>query len=542
MKTLFDTTDSPLLGWQIEAEITTQLEAMQEQLDRQSEQLTKQSELIAKQAALIKYYEGQFRLLKRSQFGTSSERMEQGFAQLTLLGDTEIPPPPAEVEEVTVKRKKRVGKREEDLANLPTERIDHELPENERNCPECATSMRDIGVKLRHEIDIIPAQAIVREHATHSYACPSIKCQEEQGKQTIVTADSPRPLLSGSLATPSLVAHIAYQKYSNGMPLYRIEKGFQFDGINISRQNMCNWVIKCTQLYLVSIYNLLREYFLKETYAHSDATTVQVLKEAGKTAQSKSTEWIYCTSAGARRKIKLYEYTPSHSHKNPVAFLAGFKGYLHTDGHKVYDLLPPDIVVIGCWAHARRYWEPTWKTTPEDKRKGSDADTALQYINALFRLERDFAKAKLTPQERYERRLIESKPISDAFFAFADEVSLREIPQSPLGKACTYAKNQRLHLENVFLDGNLELSNNRCERSVKPFVMGRKAWLFSSTPEGAEASSIMYSIIETAKDNGLHPFQYVMFLLETLPSMTSGEDMHELLPWSDALPIACRMG
>ena len=197
MKTL---SEKPLLGWQIEAEITTQLEAMQEQLD-------KQSELIAKQAALIKYYEGQLRLLKRRQYGTSSERMEQGFSQMTIFGEEEILPPPAEIEEVTVKRKKRLGKRAEDLANLPVERIDHELPENERNCPECTTPMRDIGVKIRSEIDIIPAKAIVREHATHSYACPDIKCQEEQGKQTIVTADAPRPLIAGSLATPSLVAH-----------------------------------------------------------------------------------------------------------------------------------------------------------------------------------------------------------------------------------------------------------------------------------------------------------------------------------------------
>ena len=526
--------DSPLLGWQLEAEITAQLESMQEQLD-------KQSELIAKQAALIKYYEGQLRLLKRRQFGTSSERMEQGFTQLTLDGEAEISAPPAETEEVTVKRKKRVGKREEDLANLPMERIHHELPESDRNCPCCTTPMRDIGVKLRHEIDIIPAQAIVKEHATHSYACPSIKCQEEQGKQTIVTADSPKPLLPGSLATPSLVAHIAYQKYSNGMPLYRIEKGFEFDGINISRQNMCNWVIKCTQLYLVSIYNLLREHFLNEIYIHSDATTVQVLKEVGKTAQSKSTEWVYCTSVGAEHKIILYEYKPSHSHRYPAAFLEGFKGYLHTDGHKVYDMLPTDITVVGCWAHARRYWEPTWKALPEDKRKGSDADTALRYINALFKLERDFTKQKLTPQERYDKRLAESKPVSDAFFAFADELSRRELPQSPLGKACTYAKNQRSHLENIFLDGNLELSNNRCERSVKPFVMGRKAWLFSSTPEGAEASSIMYSIIETAKINGLHPFHYVKFLLETLPYMKSNHDLQMLLPWRESLPQICKI-
>ena len=204
-------------------------------------------------------------------------------------------------------------------------------------------------------------------------------------------------------------------------------------------------------------------------------------------------------------------------------------------------MLPTDITIVGCWAHARRYWEPAWKAIPVDNRAGSDADTALRYINTLFKLEQSFTKQKLSPQERYEKRLAESKPISDAFFAFADELSRRELPQSPLGKACTYVKNQRRHLENVFLDGNLELSNNRCERSVKPFVMGRKAWLFSGTPEGAEASSIMYSIIESAKANCLHPFQYMKFLLETIPSLKTNDDLQLLLPWSPFIPQKCRV-
>jgi len=525
MKTL---SESPLLGWQIEAEITAQLETMQEQLD-------KQSELIAKQAALIKYYEGQLLMLKRKQFGTSSERIDGEYRQMTILGDIEVPPPPQEAEEVTVKRKKRVGKRAEDLASLPVVRVDHELPKEEQGCPSCATPMRDIGVKVRHEIEIIPAQAVVKEHAAHSYACPRIECQEEQGKQTIVTANAPSPLIAGSLATPSLVAHIAYQKYTHGLPLYRIEKGFQHDGVNISRQCMAGWVIKSVQLYLMIIYDRLVEHFLKETYAHSDATTVQVLKEVGKTAQSKSTEWVHRTSGGAKRKIVLYEYTPSHSAKNVKAFFADYNGYLHTDGHKVYHDLPPGITVVGCWAHARRYWEKIWKALPEESRNGSDADTGLQYINALFKLERNFAK--LTPAERYEKRLLESKPISDAFFAWVN--NLGALPKTLLGEACTYAKNQRLYLENVFLDGNLELSNNRCERSVKPFVMGRKAWLFSSTVDGAVASSVMYSIMETAKENGLHPFHYVKFLLEMLPTMKSGDDFDALLPWSKSLPVEC---
>jgi transposase len=499
-----------------------------------SSRIRELEELTAKQSALIKWYESQLLHLKRRQFGASSERVLP--EQLTLLGQVEIIPPPPEIEEVVITRKKRSGKREEDLANLPVIRVDHELPEDERNCPKCAAPMRDIGVKIRREIEIIPAQAVLKEHAIHSYACIDFDCKEKSDKTTIVTADAPKPLIAGSLASSSLVAHIAYQKYSNGMPLYRIEKGFQLDGVNVSRQNMCNWVINCSQMYLLSVYERMKARFLEETYAHADETVVQVLKEKGKSAQSKSYEWVYRTGIGAKHKIILYEYKPSRKQEHPQAFLAEFKGFLHTDGYDVYHNLPPDIVVVGCWAHARRYWEKIWKALPEDKLKDSDADTGLAYINALFKLERKFVN--LPPSERHEKRLLESKPISDAFFAWVD--SLRALPKSPEGEACTYAKNQRKYLENVFLDGNLELSNNRCERSVKPFVMGRKAWLFSDTTDGAEASSFMYSIIETAKENGLRPFNYLKFLLETLPTMSSGDDFDALLPWSESLPASCR--
>jgi hypothetical protein len=263
---------------------------------------------------------------------------------------------------------------------------------------------------------------------------------------------------------------------------------------------------------------------------------VQVLREPGRRAQQKSYEWVYRTSGGAARQIVIYHYTQTHEWKHPQEFLKKFSGFLHTDGFKGYHRLHDGITVVGCWAHARREFENIWKTTPEDKRKGSDADVGLQYINALFKLEREFKK--LSPKERHEARLEKSKPISDAFFAWAE--NLGALPKTPLGKAVSYALNQRKYLENVFLDGNLELSNNRCERSVKPFVMGRKAWLFSCTPDGAEASSVMYSVIETAKENGLHPFQYMKFLLETLPNMNTGDDIDALLPWSDSLPDWCR--
>ena len=491
---------------------------------------------IAKMEALVQWYEAQFLLAQRRQFGASSERVELDWRQLNLFGDPEpAPPPEPETEEISYKRKKQKGKREEDISNLPVVRADHELPENERGCPKCETPMRDIGVNIRREIEIIPAQAILKEHAVHAYACPNVECAEAAGAVTVVKAESPNPLISGSLASPSFLAHIAVQKYSNGTPLYRIEKGFQYDGVNISRQTMANWVIKCSETYLIAIYLLLKTFLLKESELHADETPFQVLREPGRPAQSKSYEWVYRSSGCSKRKIVVYDYKETRKQEHPREFLQGFKGFLHTDGYQAYHNLPPDVVVVGCWAHARRPWEKILKLLPKDKRKGSDAEKGLAYINALFDLERKFKELK--PEERYEKRLEQSKPVAEAFFAWAN--SLGALPKSPLGEAARYALSQRKYLENVFLDGRLELSNNRCERSVKPFVTGRKNWLFSNTPDGATASSVMYSIVETAKENGLHPFNYIKFLLETLPNATTG-DLEALLPWSDTLPDCCR--
>jgi hypothetical protein len=231
----------------------------------------------------------------------------------------------------------------------------------------------------------------------------------------------------------------------------------------------------------------------------------------------------------------IYDYQQTREQEHPQEFLKEFKGFLHTDGYQAYHNLPNEIVVAGCWAHVRRKWEHLYKTIPKEKRKDSSAGQAMAYINALFSLEREFSD--LTPQERYEKRLEKSKPVADAFFAWAE--GLKALPKGPLGQPVTYMLSQRGFLYNVFLDGRLEISNNRAERSVKPFVIGRKNWLFANTPDGANASSIMYSIIETAKENGLHPQRYIEFLLKVLPGSTTG-DLENLLPWSKDLPDYCR--
>jgi hypothetical protein len=337
------------------------------------------------------------------------------------------------------------------------------------------------------------------------------------------------------MASPSAVAHIAVQKYINGVPLYRQEKGFGYDGVILSRQTMANWLVYCAQNFLKAIYALLILYLLKEPILHADETTLQVLHEPGRAAQTKSYEWLYRTSACSEHPIVIYEYKETRGQEHPKAFLKDFKGYLHADGYQGYHNLPPDIIIAGCWFHARQYWEKLYKTIPEDKRNGSIAERGLVYCNLLFAFEDEFRD--LSSEDRYKKRLEFSKPVSDEFFNWAG--SLNALPKSLLGEAVIYAANQRKYLENVWLDGRLELSNNRAERSIKPFVQGRKQWLFSNTPNGAESSSILFSLVETAKENGLRPFHYLKFLLEELPnSTTSG--LEELLPWSKNLPEYCR--
>jgi transposase len=508
---------------------------LQQQIESLTARVAEQDVSIAKMKALIEYYERQILLNKRRLFGASSEKTETDIRQMNLFGEiTETVLPEPETIEVTYTRGKRKGKREEDLSGLPVERIDHERPEGERDCPQCGETMNDIGVDVRKELKLIPAQVVVVEHAAHVCACAH--CQKNSDNTPIIKADAPKPLISGSLASPSLVAHIITQKYSNGMPLYRIEKGFQYDGAAVSRQTMANWVIQCAETYLLTLYILLKTYLLKETLLHADETIFQVLREPNREAQTQSYEWVYRTSGYSEHPIVVYDYQETRSKEHPQAFLKDFQGFLHTDGYPVYHNLPPGIVIVGCWAHARRYFENLLKTLPKDKREGSDAYRGVAYINHLFELEREFKND--SPEERFKKRLEKSKPIADAFFVWVAQ--LGALPKSPLGQAAHYALSQRVYLENVFLDGRLELSNNRCERSVKPFVIGRKNWLFSNTPTGAYASSILYSIIETAKENGLRPHRYIEYLLESLLNATTHQ-VEAFLPWSPTIPDSCRV-
>ena len=234
----------------------------------------------------------------------------------------------------------------------------------------------------------------------------------------------------------------------------------------------------------------------------------------------------------------LFDYKTTRAGKHPKKFLSGFKGYLQADGYSGYDMLA-DVTLVGCWAHARRKFDEALKALPAEKRLlPSVTLEGLGFCNQLFAIERDLSEA--APEERYKARRERSRPLLDAFAVWLQEQSQRVLPQSLLGQAVRYCQNQWGKLEGFLLDGRLEIDNNRSERSIKPFVIGRKAWLFSNTPKGARASAVVYSIVETAKENGLIPFEYLKYLFEKLPNLNH-ESLDELMPWSLSLPSSCRM-
>jgi len=475
----------------------------------------------------------EIRLLKAKRFGASSERSELN-GQGILFNEAEALFSPTAIEPgldtVLVKKRPRPkNKRALDLSGLPRRHIDYVLTDEELTCPQCGGSLHEMDIDIRLELEYIPASYCVIEHATHVYACRN--CQTSAETTPIVNAVAPRPIFKGSLASASLLAQILCDKYLYHLPLYRQEAAFLHDGIALSRQTLANWSIKGSEDYLFGIYGLLKRSLLSEDVIHADETTLEVLKEPGRKAEQKSYMWLYRTSGCAKHPVVLYEYKPSRSHECPKEFLKGFSGYCHTDGYSGYHKLA-GIKVVGCWAHARRRFGEALKATPAHMRPGSLAEAGLASISRLFGLERQFEG--LEPEARRLARAERSVPVAEALYAWAE--SAGALPKSLAGKAVHYLLGQREYLMRVFEDGRLELSNNRAERSAKPFVIGRKNWLFANTPRGADASAVIFSVIETAKENRLSVYEYLKHLFEELPNATSSQ-IAGMMPWSESLPM-----
>ena len=489
----------------------------------------------------------QLRLATHKRFGKSSERSDANQMRMDLFNEPEAQVDQAAQESATgepaietviyERRKKQPGHREAMLENLAVERVEHRLPEQERGCPCCGGLMHEMSTEVRRELKHIPAQTMVVEHVQYIYACRV--CEKNEIETPVVKAPMPCPAFSGSLASPSMVASIMSKKYVEGIPLYRQEQEFDRQGLALSRQTMANWVVLGATKWLGPVFDRLHEELRKRRYLHADETTLQVLHEPGRPADSHSYMWLY-RSGRDGPPIVLYDYQESRSKEHPKKFLHGFKGYLHVDGYSGYHDVE-NATLVGCWAHARRKFTEAVQALPAAQRKESTAARkGLDYCNQLFEIERGLKE--VPAEKRHAQRETQSRPVLNAFLAWLKRQREEVLPKGLLGKAITYSLNQWDKLVVFLEDGNLELDNNRGERSIKPFVIGRKNFLFANTPRGARASAITYSLVETAKENGLNPYRYLEYLFERLPNIPVEDQdaLADLLPWSECLPEGLR--
>ena len=467
----------------------------------------------------------QLKLSKKKLFGRSSEQAEQMVMDQLNLTYNEVEAyifgmNSAGKAPVAVKaheRKRQFGNVLDVVPEgTPTEVVEHRLPENELTCSACGSQMVEIGKEVRRTLQMKPAEFWVREDVYYTYACKN--CEQETGEANIVKAAKEPALLPGSFASAEAVAYLTAQKFVMYSPLYRLQQEFERQGLKLSRQTMANWLLNISEKWLRPVYDVLREQLCRESVLHADETTLQVLKEPGRSSTSKSYMWLYRTSGCAKQAVVLYEYQPTRKAEHAEAFLKGFSGWLHADGYQGYHKLPGNIRVVGCWAHARRKFDEALQTLPKEMQKDSPAAIGECYCSRLFKLEQAFAE--LTPEERYEKRLEQEKPVLDALLSWANEMQAKTAPKSALGRAIHYLLEQWPYLTRYLEDGRLELSNNRAERSIKPFVMGRKNWLFANTPGGAQASAVIYSLIETAKENKLDPYKYLLWVLQSAPGLS----------------------
>lgn len=522
-------------------ELIQLIQSMVEPLRKENEELRKREqekdELVKQLNQNIANLNETVEYLTRKLYGKSSEK-SQDPNQLNLFNEAEVTADPnaPEPEKTQVEgyARKKKSTRKESYAGLPIKEVVCHLPEEDQLCPLCGEQMKLVGKRfIREEIQIIPAQVKLVHYYQEVYACP--KCKKEDDEFVTVEAETPTALMKHSPASPSTVAWVMYQKYAMAVPLYRMEQDWLQNGVKLLRQTMANWVITCSLEYLLPVYERLHSYLLERDILHADEVPCQVLKEPGRPAKSKSYMWIYLTGNDGKPGIVLYDYHPGRKGEFAKEFLKGFHGYCHCDGYSGYNT-PDDLERVGCYAHLRRKFFDAIPVNKEAGGKALPAEVGVDYCNQLFRLERLY-KGK-SAAELKTLRIENEKPIVDNFYRWVN--GLHPVRGSKLAAAVTYAKNQRASLENYFKDGRLELSNSSAERKAKSYVIGRKNFLFHDTVDGAKASAVVYSIVETAKANNLNIFQYLQTLLLYMPDYKNEPDgIEDMMPWSEFIRVSC---
>ncbi|MFQ5634802.1 MAG: IS66 family transposase [Gammaproteobacteria bacterium] len=467
----------------------------------------------------------QLNLALARRYAASSEKLSPD--QIALFDEAELdsdvePDSDAsnDADEVTVAahQRKRRGRRPIP-DHLPRIDVVHELTEDKRRCEHDGQVLAEIGEVVSEQLDIIPATIRVIRHIRKKYACDCGEC--------IKTAPMPTQPIPKSLASPGLLAHVTVSKYQDALPLYRQQAILTRIGIDLPRATLANWMIRAGQL-VQPVINLLDDRLLSHDIVQMDETTVQVLKESGKRAQSKSYLWLQ-RGGPPGHPIVRFHYDPGRGAGVAKRLLEGFKGFLQTDGYDGYNAVVAanGLVHVGCWAHARRRFSDAVKAQGRKRNRGK-AHRGLTLIRKLYRVEKQ--TRKLDPEKRYEHRQRHARPVLDELRSWLDKILPQVPPTSATGKALHYLHAEWDKLIRYLDDGRLEIDNNLAENAIRPFVLGRKNWLFSDSVQGVKASANLYSLIETAKANRLEPYAYLRYLFTELPRADTVEAIEALLP------------
>lgn len=479
------------------------------------------------------------KLAVKKTYAPSNERFDSN-EQLTLFGEIEEE---AVLPKRKVKEHFRSQKRsyEEIYKNIPTEIREYDITDEEKICGRCQSEMVCIGYDSYREIEYIPAVLKVIEHKRKKYACK--KCDQNDISGNIKTAEAPLPLFDHSLASPSFLAHIIYEKFCKAVPSYRLEQELHGMGANISRQTMSNWLIAGGEL-LKPLYDLFHIHLVSEEILHADETPLQVNHVKDRDKPVNGYMWLYRAGKFSKRPIVLYKYQNGRKGSYPAEFLKKFFGYLHCDGLRQYDDVS-GAVRVGCWAHVRRYFKNALDVQDNKGDYSTLAGQGFLMIEEIFEAEGSDPK---NPKEERKYSLDEiaairkkkSQRLVEKFFDWCEKNQGRAVPKSLTGKAIAYALGQKKSLTAFLEDPRLELTNNAAERAIKPFVIGRKNWLFANTEKGAQAAAVIYSVVETAKENLLKPFDYLKYIFDCLRNVDF-KSFEDFLPWNGKIPECIRL-
>lgn len=526
----------------IAASLQNQLRSMAHQLENANVRLddnNRQIELLTEQ----------IRLMNQRHFGKKAESgLNDMEGQLTLFDSfneaegfqkKDLAEPT--IEEVTIssyRRSKTKGKREADLDGLPSRIFEHRLSDEELD-EKFPNGYKELPVEIHKRLHIIPETFIVDEHHVHVYASKS-------NDGTIIRAERPLDLFRNSIATPALVASIINGKYANALPPERQSRAYKCNGINLSTNTMSNWVINSTERYLSLVYERLHELIYENKVIHADETPVKVMRidntrvKGGK----KTYMWVYRNQClRTTHPIVLYDWQASRKADHPREFLKDFSGTVVTDGYQVYHKLADereDLRIAGCWIHARRPFADFIKSVGLKTAKGTVAQEAYDMITDILHTDNEFDDLSNTDRRKQRQTKLQEKV--DAYFEWVKQKYSQVTHNSTIGKALAYSINQEKYLRVFLTDGMVPPDNNYAEQAIRPFTIGRKNFVLMESDNGAKASAMLYSLVETARANEVNTYQYLELLLTEIPKHMDDNNLKfldELLPWAPRVQREC---